>query len=381
MIQAALQDAIRKTKNNIARFNGRFPHVSVNDSYLLNDNDDWTNGFWSGMLWLCYEQTKDEQFRAAALQTVASFQKRLAEHRVLDHHDIGFLYSLSAKAQWFIERDEVARLLALKAADVLMKRWRESIGIIQAWGIEGDEKNGGRIIIDCLMNLPLLFWATEQTGDERYAQVAMMHAEKSRRFLVRGDDSSYHTFYFNQQTGDAIRGGTEQGYNDGSTWARGQAWGIYGFALIYHYTGDLRYQEASIRLAKYFLNNLPEDGVAYWDFSAPIDADTKRDSSSSAIAICGIHELLEGLSATHAERDYLEQGMLTSLNSLITNYATIDKPEAEGLLKHGSYHVRGGLSPDDYMIWGDYYYMEALLRLTYGHKGYWYEKGTIIQES
>lgn len=373
MIQAALQDAINKTKINIARFNGLFPHVSENGAYHLNDNDDWTNGFWTGMLWLCYEQSKDEQFREVAVQTVKSFRRRLAEHKVLDHHDIGFLYSLSAKAQWIIEGDQEAKQLALAAADVMMKRWRANIELIQAWGLEGDEKNGGRIIIDCLMNLPLLFWAAQHTGDTRYAEAAVLQAEKSRRFLVRGDDSSYHTFYFNQQSGEAIRGGTEQGYSDGSTWTRGQAWGIYGFALAYHYTGNKQYQQTSLRMAKYFLERLPEDGVVYWDFSAPIDEHTKRDSSAAAIAICGIHQLLQTLPAEHPDSAYLQQGMNTSLQGLIQHYSTMNNPEAEGLLERGSYHVRGGISPDDYMIWGDYFYMEALMRLACGHKGYWYE--------
>lgn len=373
LLRAALKDAVDKTRINIARFNGKFPHVSENDAYQLNDNDDWTNGFWSGMLWLSYELTNKAVFREAAVRTVDSFRERLASHTVLDHHDIGFLYSLSAKAHWMIERDESAKSLALAAADVLLKRWRPKSGLIQAWGPEGHEKNGGRIIIDCLMNLPLLFWATKHTGDTIYADIAVRQAEKSRRFLVRGDDSSYHTFYFDQESGEPLRGGTEQGYSDGSTWTRGQAWGIYGFALLYHFTGDQRYQETSLRMAKHFLERLPEDGVVYWDFSAPITPDTKRDSSASAIAVCGIHELLKGLPSEHPDRAYLEAGIQRQVDGLTGKYATIGKPDAEGLLERGSYSVRGNASPDDYMIWGDYYYMEALARLTTGHKGYWYE--------
>lgn len=372
-LEAALKDAIDKTKKNIARFNGKFPHVSENEVYQLNDNTDWTNGFWSGMLWLSYELTRDTSFREAAVRTVESFRDRLESHTVLDHHDIGFLYSLSAKAQWIIEGHESAKSIALSAADVLMKRWRPRSGIIQAWGPEGHEENGGRIIIDCLMNLPLLFWATKHTGDVRYAEIAVHQAEKSRRFLVRGDDSSYHTFYFNQESGEPLCGGTEQGYSDGSTWSRGQAWGIYGFALLYHFTRDKRYQETSIRMAKHFLERLPEDGVVYWDFSVPFTSDTKRDSSASAITICGIHELLKGLSNGHPDRCVLEEGIRRQLEGLIEKYATIGKPDAEGLLERGAYSVRGNASPDDYMIWGDYFYMEALARLTAGHKGYWYE--------
>lgn len=139
------------------------------------------------MLWLSYEYSGDDAYRKAALRTVNSFQERLRSSIVLDHHDIGFLYSLSAKACWIIVRDEEARQLALRAADKLMLRYREKGGYIQAWGQEGHETNGGRIIIDCLMNLPLLYWAYEQTGNIDYLNVAVTQADKSRRYLVRGD--------------------------------------------------------------------------------------------------------------------------------------------------------------------------------------------------
>lgn len=192
----AIDDAIAKTLKNIDRFGEKYPHVSLNGTYELNDNNDWTDGFWSGMLWLCYEYSGDERFRQAAEATVASFDKRLQSHVVLDHHDIGFLYSLSAKAQWIVNQDESARQLALKAADVLMKRWREPGGYIQSWGLKEDAKEAGRIIIDCLLNLPLLYWASEHTDNPVYREAAAAQAEKSRRYLVRGDDSSYHTFFF-----------------------------------------------------------------------------------------------------------------------------------------------------------------------------------------
>ncbi|NEW06329.1 glucuronyl hydrolase [Paenibacillus sp. SYP-B3998] len=373
MWKHAIEDAIEKTKANIERYGDLFPHVSENDRYLLNPNDDWTDGFWSGILWLCYEYTGDKTFQQAARQTVESFKLRLEKNVVLDHHDIGFLYSLSSKAQWMIEKDETARLLTLQAADVLLKRWRPKGQYIQAWGPEGDEQNGGRIIIDCLMNLPLLYWAYDQTGEAKYKEVAVAHANLSRRYLVRGDDSSYHTFYFDPENGVPLHGGTAQGYHDGSTWTRGQAWGIYGFALSYRYTRDPLYLETSKRLARYFFERLPEDHVVYWDFNAPIHADTKRDSSASAIAVAGALELLEHLPAGDADRVFIEKAIELSMKGLVETYATIGKPDAQGFIERGSYSVRGGHAPDDYMIWGDYYYLEALLRLEKGLKGYWYE--------
>jgi len=374
MWKIAIEDAIQKTRDNITRFGDLFPHVSTNNKYELNNNDDWTNGFWSGILWLCYEYTNDDIYRNAAKKTVESFFKRFQNEVVLQHHDIGFLYSLSSKAQWIIEKDSNAKELTLKAAAKLMERWREKGQYIQAWGPIGDDVEGGRIIIDCLLNLPLLYWASEQTGDERFRDAAIIQADKSLRYLVRGDDSSYHTFHFNQETGEPIGGSTHQGYTNGSTWSRGQAWGVYGFALSYRYTKNPVYLEASKRMAHFFLKNLPEDYVSYWDFNAPITKDTPRDSSATAIVTAGIQELVSHLEPGDSERAYFEKANLKMMNSLVTNYSTIHETGAEGLLKHGSYHVRGNLSKDDYMIWGDYFYLESLMRLEKGMTGYWYER-------
>lgn len=371
MWQAAIEDAMRKISQNIKRYPGLLPHITENQQYRWGENDDWIEGFYIGMMWLSYEYSGDEAFRQAAESFHANFRHRLDNHIELDHHDLGFLYSLSAVAEWRITGNEQARELALDAARKLRDRWRPAYGAIQAWGKESDPVNGGRIIIDCLMNLPLLFWAFEQTGESSFCDVAYKHALKSRRFLVRGDSSSYHTFYFNQETGHAVRGGTHQGSEDGSTWTRGQAWGVYGFALCYRYTGDPVFLETAKELAKYFIEHLPEDHVAYWDFDVPIDSGTPRDSSASAIVAAGLLELLELLPEEDVERRFLKKAFDRSMKSLVEHYSTMSIPDAEGLLQHGSYHVRGGHGPDDYMIWGDYFYMEALVRKERGIKGYW----------
>ncbi len=370
-----IEQALNTTRANIRRFGDHIPHVSNGDGkYGLNPNDDWTDGFWTGILWLGYEYSGDPEFHEAAVKSVASFKSRMDNHIVLDHHDIGFLYSLSSKAQWIVEKDEQARAVTIQAADTLMKRWRENIRILQAWGPKDDPQNGGRIIIDCLLNLPLLYWATEQTGNPRYAEVARIHADQSLRFLVRGDGSSYHTFYFDQETGDAIRGGTHQGYRDGSTWTRGQAWGIYGFALAYRYFRDPEYLAAAKRLAEYFIKHLPEDNVAYWDFDVPQDPTSPRDSSASAIAVCGMLEIAEHLDQADPARAKLVEAVQLAMKSLTENCFTAGSETEEGFLRHGSYSVRGGASPDDFVIWGDYYFLEALMRLEKGLPGYWYER-------
>lgn len=374
MWKQAIEDAITVTKANIARFDGQFPHVSESDGiFELNTNTDWTDGFWSGILWLSYEYSGDGAFAEAAARTVDSFKERIEAMSHLDHHDIGFLYSLSSKAKWMIEKDENAKRLTLQAADVLLNRWRPEGEYIQAWGPKGHPTNGGRIIIDCLLNLPLLYWAYQQTGEARYRDIALLHAKKSQRYLVRGDASSYHTFHFVPETGEPIGGSTHQGYSNGSTWTRGQAWGIYGFALSYRYTGEKEFLETARRLARYFVEHLPEDEVAYWDFDVPVTPDTYRDSSASAIAACGMLEIISHLDANDPDYAYLQDAVNRSMASLVKNYSTIGEKDAQGFIKHGSYYVRGNVAPDGFTIWGDYYYLEALMRLEKGHKGYWYE--------
>ncbi|MFB9326566.1 glycoside hydrolase family 88 protein [Paenibacillus aurantiacus] len=371
MWQDAIESALATLRGNIRNHPGQFPHITEGQKYEWGGNDDWIEGFYTGMMWLAYEYGGDSFFKTSAEEQLAHYRHRLDHHIVLDHHDIGFLYSLSAVAQWRVTGSEEARQLALEAADKLLLRYRPTYGALQAWGQEDDPQNGGRIIIDCLMNLPLLYWAHEQTGDRKYYDIAVQHVRKSLRFLVRGDGSSYHTFYFDTETGSALRGGTHQGYQDGSTWTRGQAWGVYGFALSYRYTGENIYLDASKRLAKYFIAHLPEDHVAYWDFDVTVEAGTPRDSSASAITACGILELLELLPADDPDRGELSEALHAMMTSLAENYSTRAIPGAVGLLRHGSYHVRGDRAPDDYMIWGDYYYLEALVRLERGIKGYW----------
>lgn len=373
----AIEDALRVVSHNINRFGNQFPCTSTQGDrvYRLTPNNDWTEGFWTGLLWLSYEYTRDSRYRDAAMQTVDNFTQRLEQRVSLDHHDIGFLYSLSTQAHWILERDETSRATTLRAADILLERWRDTPGILQAWGPKDDPENGGRIIIDCLMNLPLLHWAYQQTGREEYREAAEKQTAMSRRFLVRGDDSTYHTFYFDLVTGDSIRGGTHQGSQDGSTWTRGQAWGIYGFALAYRYMRQPGLLETSKRLARYYVDRLPEDGVVYWDFDVPQVPETKRDSSAAAIAAAGMLELATLLPEDNQDRGWLSAAAERIVASLVTGYSTKGAPDAQGLLNRGSYAVRLGISPDDYVIWGDYFYLEALMRLERGIPGYWYERG------
>nr|WP_230414988.1 glycoside hydrolase family 88 protein [Paenibacillus allorhizosphaerae] len=370
----AISQALEKTAAMIPYFEGKsYPHVSDKSwKYKKESYNNWTAGFYPGMLWLSYQYTKDEKFKQAAEQATTRFKDRLKNAGLSDTHDLGFLYTLTTAAQWMAVKDTAAKQTTVEAADALLKRYRPESDLIQAWGKKGDKNNGGRIIIDTMMNLPLLYWASEQTNNEAYRKAAISQANKTLKYIVRPDNSSFHTYYFDQNNGQPLRGATHQGYKDDSTWARGQAWGIYGFALSYRYTKNEEYLEASRKMARYFIEHLPPDQVAYWDFNVPVLADTPRDSSASAIAACGVLELLGHLPKDDKDRAYFEKFVNDSMTSLVNHYSTKNDPDAQGLLKYGAYNVNNK-EFNQHTIWGDYFYLEALMRLDKGLHGYWYE--------
>ncbi|MFB7892068.1 glycoside hydrolase family 88 protein [Microbacterium sp. NPDC056044] len=368
----AIAAALSTIRRNIAKFGGSYPDdTTVDDRYELRPaeggiplggNRGWTTSFRTGLLWLAWELTGDEQYRAAAEADAADFARRVRAEEDLDTHDIGFLYTLSTVAAWRLEGDEDAREASLLAADHLMRRFLEPAGVIQAWGDLSDPAQRGRTIIDSLMNMPLLTWAHEQTGEERFADAVVRHTAQLREHILRPDDSTFHTFYWDAETGEALRGGTEQGAADESCWARGQAWGIYGFAMNYTVTGDERLLEASRRCAEYFLRHLPSDEVPYWDLVYTDGSDAPRDSSAGAIAVSGLLELasVETDAARAAEWTARAHSILASL---IANYAPENAEDSDALILHSVYDLPKGNGVDEGTLWGDYFYFEALMRV------------------
>ncbi|MES4612415.1 MAG: glycoside hydrolase family 88 protein [Ewingella sp.] len=367
----ARQRVLKKIDRNRVKFEGKFPAETCENNYFaLTENVEWTTSFWSGQLWLAWEMTGEDKYRLAAEQHILSFGNRIANRIDTATHDLGFLYTLSCVSAWRLTGNREARGFALLAADALMERFNPQSGIIQAWGNLSDPEQAGRMIIDCNMNLPLLYWATEQTGEPRYAEAARRHAQQAANYIVRPDASTFHTYYMDTVTGEPRFGNTHQGYADDSCWSRGQAWGIYGFLLSYRYTGDKEMVELSRRLAHYFLNRLPEDDVCHWDL-ALLGTDQPRDSSAAAIAVCGLLDLTQALPATDETRAYYEEMALRIMASLTANYLAADDEDCDGLLKHSVYHMASGKGVDQCSSWGDYFYVEALVRLTQCWKPYW----------
>ncbi|MES2346729.1 MAG: glycoside hydrolase family 88 protein [Pseudomonadota bacterium] len=370
MVEQALARALAAVDRNLAHFGDQFPAPSsVGGVYPAMGNDEWTNGFWTGMLWLAYEASGAPRYREAAERHVLSFHRRQAERHNVNHHDLGFLYSLSCVSAYKLTGSAVAAEAAMGAARLLLERYQPRAGIIQAWGDLNDPEQAGRMIIDCNLNLPLLYWASDYSGDPAFRDAANSHIEAAARHIVRADGSTFHTFYFDPASGAPRHGKTHQGHADDSCWARGQAWGISGFPLVYRHNGDTRLLALSKVLANYYLNRLPEDGICYWDLIFTTGAE-ERDSSAAAIAACGLLELSNNLPLLDPLRADYQSAALRTVRQLSERYQGDEIPGG-GLLRHAVYHKPHGVGIDESCIWGDYFYLEALLRLSRSWTSYW----------
>lgn len=372
---AALDIAVALVRQNLPLFTEHCQnHSSVNDIYPPCENNQWTCGFWPGEIWLAYERTGDEAFKTAALKLADSFLYRIEQKIDVDHHDMGFLYSPSCVAAWKLTGSETGRRAALMAADQLCTRFQEKGSFFQAWGALGAPDNY-RFIIDCLLNMPLLYWAGETTGDPRYAELARRHVATCLAHSIRPDGSTYHTFFMDPVTGEPVRGATCQGYKDDSCWARGQAWGVYGVALSYTYTRRPEYLDAFQRVLSYYLERLPQDMVPYWDMIFTDGDEEPRDSSSASIAACGLLEAAKFVSPE--ESDAYRTLAAQMLFSIADKYAVQEGPAGIGLVRHGTYSKKSPYNTctpegvDECVSWGDYFYMEALTRFLTDWQLYW----------
>lgn len=380
-VQKALQFSTEQVVRNLPVFTDRFQKAySENGFYEPTENRDWTTGFWTGEIWLAYEYAKEQglpcqtDLKASGEVQVKSFLDRIDHKIEVEHHDMGFLYSPSCVAAYKLTGNEMAKEAAVKAAEQLLTRYQPVGEFIQAWGAMGEAGNY-RLIIDCLLNLPLLYWASEETGEEKYRSIAEKHIHTAMKNVIREDHSTWHTFFFDPKTGEPSHGATCQGYRDGSAWARGQAWGIYGCALAYKYTGREEYIATFKNVTRYFLTHLPKDMVPFWDLEFTDGDEQPRDSSAASIAVCGMLEMAEYMTEEDARiyRNYARQIM----KSLYEDYAVWDEKLSNGLVLHSTYSNHSPYNTcnhygvDECNIWGDYFYMEALTRLHKKWIKYW----------
>ena len=322
------------------------------------DKTEWCGGFWPGILWYDYEFTGDAKLKEEAEKYTESleFLSRIPAY----DHDLGFLVFCSYGNAYRLTHEEKYKQVILDTADSLATLFNPRVGTILSWPREVPTFGGHNTIMDNLINLEMLFWAAKNGNKPYLKEIAVSHADKTMANQFRPDYTSYHVAVYDTLTGDFVRGCTHQGYADESMWARGQAWGIYGYTVAYRETGTHRYLDFVQQVADAFLKDLPEDGVPYWDYNDPRIPNAPRDASAAAVVASALLELSTYLPGEKGD-GYRKEAvrMLASLSS--DAYACGDRKSA--FLMHSTGHHPAGSEIDASIIYADYYYIEALLRL------------------
>lgn len=353
-LNAALDGALVKLEKLLTARRGLFLHATREGQYQPCEPFWWTAGFWPGMLWQAFRYTGREEFAQAAQPADEIIAGCFLDERFFRlHHDVGFQFLLTAVARFKLTGDPTARQRGLLAASFLMSRFNPDGRFLRAWNVPGSEHLS---IIDSMMNLPLLLWASQEYGDDRFARAAQAHADTVLEGVIRPDDSVPHIVKI--APGQPIIAWAEgsQGYRSDSVWSRGQSWAIYGFAQIYRYTGEPRYLAASQRVADSYLQRLAADKLPVWDFTAPTG--DPHDTSAAACAASGLLEL-----AALSDNTHYREAALATLEALHRQCATWDEPHEEGLLREGTEHHPAGRNVNTSLIYGDYYFLEALLKV------------------
>ena len=344
---------------------GKLPRtLDSNGRLALVGPKDWTSGFFPGILWELYEITGDKAYQAKAREYTAMLS---SVPDMKNTHDLGFMVICSYGHQFASEKDEVSRKAIIRAAESLYSRYDKEIGLIRSWDFG---KWNYPVIIDNMMNLELLFEATEMTREFKYRQIAIDHADNTMRHHFREDCSSYHVVSYNAD-GSVESKGTHQGYSDESVWARGQAWGLYGFTLCYRYTKDPKYLAQARSIADFIMNDprIPADNIPYWDYCAPDIPDAPRDVSAAAVTASAMMELCGYCPRSEGKR-YREYSC-SILRSLCSK-EYLSKPGRNGgfLFGHSTGNLPGGVEIDVPLVYADYYFLEAVKRYREGEPRY-----------
>ena len=361
---------IHKMRIVAERNKGKIPFSTKDGRYDDCSSEEWigcwTNGFWGGMMWQLYHATEDPIFRSIAEETEEKLDRVLMKSFYMDH-DSGFRWLFTAVADYKLTGNAESRNRAILAADNLAGRFNPVGKFLRAWNNFDEKDRTGWTIIDCMMNLPLLYWAYEELDDPRFLQIAQAHADMAMKKFVREDGSVNHIVEINPSTGEYVRSYGGQGYKEGSSWTRGQAWALYGFAISYIHTQNRSYLNTAKKVANYFTANIPDNGLIPVDFRQPADCHW-QDSSAAAIAACGLLEisrLLERDSEAEAEaadsRIY-RKSAYKLLRALCENSVNWDDNCDNLLEKCSSLYDE---SRHEYpLIYGDYYFIEAIWKLT-----------------
>lgn len=361
-----------KMKAECARVGTDIPYSPGEDG-MYHDTEDitgWTNGFWPGMLWQMYHATGDEAYRAVAEGVEKRLEAVLNDPEALGH-DLGFVFLQSSVANYRKTGDREARRRGLLAAAELAARYNLDGKFIRAWVGPRDSEQGrkmgggdirGWMIIDSMMNLPLLYWASRELDDPRYYKIAVSHAKTARQYIVRPDGSCNHIVAFDPDTGEYLNSPGGQGYGQGSSWSRGQSWAVYGFALSYRHTQDPSFLDTAKQCAHYCIANMAvTDWLPLVDYRQPARP-VKYDSTAAVITACGLLEI-----AGHVEENearFYTEAAYRILRACEARFADWD-PARDSILTGGTYfyHDSTGKNTEVPIIYADYFLIEAVLRL------------------
>ena len=347
-----------KEKAVVLRTRGKIPYTAKN--HIFDDRSSekdicwWTNGFYGGILWQLYHATGEEIFKTEAEELENKLDAAFMNYNGMDH-DAGFRWLPTSMANYRLTKNKKSLNRALLAAANLAGRFNLNGNFIRAWNDWGDDRDTtGWAIIDCMMNLPLLYSASEELKDPRFKAIALKHADTAMKAFIREDGSIKHIVGFDPATGEYLRDYGGQGYGEGSSWTRGQAWGLYGFTLSYMHTREQRYLDAAEKIANRFVERIPESGLIPVDFDQPAEP-AYVDSTAAAIAACGLLELAK---INEKYKDAAEK-LLSALDEKDCDY----DPAHDELLTRctAAYHDKDHEFP---IIYGDYYYIEAIWKLT-----------------
>lgn len=351
-----LYDSVQKNKDK-KRYLPR--SIRKNGTLGFISSHDWTSGFFPGSLWYLHRLTGDETWKTRAYD----YTKRMDSVKFFTgNHDIGFMMGCSWGNMMKVEPSVAYDSVIVQSAESLLTRYRPKAGVIQSWN--SGKKWNCPVIIDNMMNLELLFHASKITGDSKYYDVAVSHADRTIENHFRPDGSSYHVLNYDVETGEVTAKNTHQGYKDESAWARGQAWGLYGFTVAFRETGNKSYLNQAVKIASFLKNHteLPEDQVPYWDFDVEKTADTPRDASAAAITASAVLELFEYLEGDQ-KSEYLAWAKSIVKNLSSENYLVSDGSNKGFILRHSVGSLPHNSEIDSPLNYADYYFLESLFRL------------------
>ncbi|HEX8313893.1 MAG TPA: glycoside hydrolase family 88 protein [Flavisolibacter sp.] len=329
--------------------------------WRMVDRRDWTAGFWPGIEWYLYEYSGDEQWKQRAEASQAMLLP-LIDSSAIDH-DIGFVMYCSYGNGLRLTGNADYKRILLRAADTLASLFNAKVGTILSWprpvpGVDWPLRHN--TIMDNMINLELLFWASKNGVSKRLYDMAVLHAETTMKNHFRPDYTSYHVVVYDTATGKKTKGITHQGYSDCSMWARGQAWAIYGYTMVYRETGDEKFLHFAQKVSDVYLNRLPKDFIPYWDYDDPEVPNAPRDASAACIVSSALLELSTHVKNKEKAKLYREKAEATLKELSSSRYQSGDTNNA--FLLHSTGHKPAGGEIDASIIYADYYYIEALLR-------------------